>query len=105
MKKISLFIILIACILLSACAGGETKGPVTISYMVWGAPEELEVWQTIVDDFQSANPDIKVNVEVSDWDTYWTKVDTLFAAQTPPDIFAIDAPFYMVWQSSGAVLN
>jgi multiple sugar transport system substrate-binding protein len=105
MKKISLLFILIACILLSACAGGETKGPVTISYMVWGAPEELEVWQTIVDDFQSANPDIKVNVEVSDWDTYWTKLKTLLAANTPPDVFAMDAPLYLDYQSRGVLLN
>lgn len=105
MKKISILFILIACILLSACAGGETKGPVTISYMVWGAPEELEVWQTIVDDFQSANPDIKVNVEVSDWDTYWTKLKTLLAANTPPDVFAMDAPLYLDYQSRGVLLN
>jgi multiple sugar transport system substrate-binding protein len=73
--------------------------------MVWGAPEELEVWQTIVDDFQSANPDIKVNVEVSDWDTYWTKLKTLLAANTPPDVFAMDAPLYLDYQSRGVLLN
>ena len=79
--------------------------PVEITYMMWGAPEELQVWQAIVDDFQAANPNIKVNVDVSDWDSYWTKLNTLFAGGTPPDVFAMDAPLYLDWQSRGVLLN
>jgi multiple sugar transport system substrate-binding protein len=105
MKKIILLTVIISSILLTACANNKSNEPVTISYMVWGAPEELEVWQTIVDEFQVANPNIKVNVEVSDWDTYWTKLKTLLAANTPPDVFAMDAPLYLDYQSRGVLLN
>jgi multiple sugar transport system substrate-binding protein len=105
MKKIILLTLLILSILLTGCAGKKSNEPVTISYMVWGAPEELEVWQTIVDEFQAVNPNIKVNVEVSDWDTYWTKLKTLLAANTPPDVFAMDAPLYLDYQSRGVLLN
>jgi len=79
--------------------------PVEISYMMWGDPQELKVWQQIVDEFQAANPNIKVNVEVSDWDSYWDKLQTLFAADTPPDVFAMDAPLYPDWASRGVLLN
>jgi multiple sugar transport system substrate-binding protein len=105
MKRLGLIIVLIASIALSACGGGAAKGPVTISFMAWGAPEELAVWQQIVDDFQAANPNIKVSVEVSDWDSYWTKLKTLLAANTPPDVFAMDAPLYLDYQSRGQLLN
>jgi multiple sugar transport system substrate-binding protein len=105
MKKLTLLILLVASMILSACGGGGTNGPVTISYMVWGAPEELAVWQQIVDDFQAGNPNIKVNVEVSDWDSYWEKLKTLLAASTPPDVFAMDAPLYLDYQSRGVLLN
>lgn len=105
MKRLSLIIVLITSIVLSACGGGAAKGPVTISFMAWGAPEELAVWQQIVDDFQAANPKIKVSVEVSDWDSYWTKLKTLLAANTPPDVFAMDAPLYLDYQSRGQLLN
>jgi multiple sugar transport system substrate-binding protein len=105
MKKPVLVFMLIASILFTACGGGAAKGPVTISFMAWGAPEELAVWQQIVDDFQAANPNIKVNVEVSDWDSYWTKLKTLLAANTPPDVFAMDAPLYLDYQSRGQLLN
>jgi multiple sugar transport system substrate-binding protein len=105
MKKLTLLVVLIASILLTACGGGATKGPVTISYMVWGAPEELAVWQQIVNDFEAANPNIKVSVEVSDWDSYWEKLKTLLAANTPPDVFAMDAPLYLDYQTRGVLLN
>ena len=73
--------------------------------MMWGDPEELKVWQQIVDDFQAKNPNITVKVDVSDWDSYWTKLKTLYAGGTPPDVFAMDAPLYPDWVSRGALLN
>lgn len=108
MKK-SFLVLMIAAMLLTACgAGGKTNapaGPVEISFMAWGAPEELAVWQTIADDFHTANPNITVKMDVSDWDSYWTKLNTLFAANTPPDVFAMDAPLYLDWQSRGVLLD
>lgn len=117
LRKVSAILILFV-LLLGACgapasapaqpAGGEeveSAATTEISYMLWGSPEELAVWQTIVDEFQKANPDIKVNVDVSDWDSYWNKLQTLFAGGTPPDVFAMDAPLYPDWQSRGVLLN
>lgn len=78
---------------------------VKITFMAWGEPEELAVWQQIADEFQAANPNITVKMDVSDWDSYWTKLDTLFAGGTPPDVFAMDAPMFLDWQSRGVLLN
>ena len=73
--------------------------------MAWGAPEELAVWQKIADEFHAANTSITVKMDVSDWESYWTKLDTLFAGGTPPDVFAMDAPLYLDWQSRDVLLN
>ena len=78
---------------------------VEITFMAWGAPEELAVWQKIADEFHAANPNITVKMDVSEWDSYWTKLDTLFAGGAPPDVFAMDAPMYLDWQSRGVLLN
>lgn len=119
MKKL-LFALLVASLLLAACASTPaattpaTSAPAAteasaksteITFMMWGAPEELTVWQAVVDDFHKANPGITVNVDVSDWDSYWTKLNTLIAGGTPPDVFAMDAPLFLDWQSRGALLN
>jgi len=108
-KRFSLIpgLLVIASMVLSACGGGgsSSEGPAEITFMMWGAPEELTVWQAVVDDFQRANSNITVKVDVSDWDSYWTKLNTLIAGNTPPDVFAMDAPLYLDWQSRGALLN
>jgi multiple sugar transport system substrate-binding protein len=101
-----LFLVVIASLLVAGCGGAQpAAGPVEITFMMWGAPEELAVWQKVVDDFQAANTNITVKVDVSDWDSYWTKLNTLIAGGTPPDLFAMDAPLYLDWQSRGALLN
>jgi multiple sugar transport system substrate-binding protein len=79
--------------------------PVEITYMLWGSPEELAVWQKIVDEFQATDPNIKVNVDVSDWESYWNKLKTLYAGGTPPDVFAMDGPLYPDWVSRDVLLN
>lgn len=76
-----------------------------ITYMMWGSPEELAVWEQIVADFEVAHPDIQVKVDVSDWDSYWEKLKTLYAGGTPPDVFAMDGPLYPDWVSRGVLLN
>src|SRR5512140_2092065 len=108
MKKL-LFVLVTVSLLLAACGGAKppaaVSGPVTISMMMWGDPAELDVWNQIVTDFHQAQPNITVKVEVSDWDSYWTKVKTMLSAGTPPDVFAMDAPLYLDYQRRGVLLN
>lgn len=105
MKRL-MFVFVIVSLLLTACASTATEAaPVEITFTMWGAPEELAVWQKVVDDFHAAKPNITVKVDVSDWDSYWTKLNTLIAGGTPPDVFAMDAPLFLDWQNRGALLN
>jgi multiple sugar transport system substrate-binding protein len=108
MKKL-LFVLVTASLVLAACGGAKAPaasiGPAEITMMMWGDPAELDVWNQIVADFHQANPNITVKVEVSDWDSYWTKLKTMLSAGTPPDVFAMDAPLYLDYQSRGVLLN
>lgn len=90
-----------ALILCASMAQAETQ----VTYLLWGSPEEGKVWKTIADSFHAAHPDITVNVEVADWDSYWEKLRVQMAGGTPPDIFAMDAPLFPDWQSRGVLLN
>jgi multiple sugar transport system substrate-binding protein len=121
MLKKLVYALLVTVLLLSACAPAAmppTAAPATsapasaapaaaveITYMMWGSPEELAVWQKIVDDFQAINPNIKVKVDVADWTGYWEKLKTLYAGNTPPDVFAMDGPLFPDWQTRGVLLN
>lgn len=114
MKKVLFSVAMVAILLMTACGGekaadsasaGSASGPVTITFSAWGAPAELEVWNKIIANFEADNPNIKVNVEVSDWDSYWEKLKTQLAANTPPDVFAMDAPLFLDYQSRGVLAN
>ncbi len=84
---------------------GAANAATEIKYQFWGSPAEADVWNKVAKAFEAAHPDIKVVVEVSDWDAYWEKLRVLTAGGTPPDVFAMDAPLYPDWQSRGALLN
>ena len=76
-----------------------------ITYLMWGSPQEADAWKVVVKGFEALNPDIKVTVEVADWDSYWEKLRVQMAGGTPPDVFAMDAPLYRDWQSRNVLLN
>jgi len=112
MKRLVSSVLVVAAIALSACGGKPPTqapaaggAPVELTFMMWGAPEELAVWNEIVKDFQAQKPNITVKVEVSDWEAYWEKLKTMLAASTPPDLFAMDAPLYLDYQSRGVLKN
>ena len=90
----------------SACGGATaSKAATTIEYSIWGDPAELASQQAIVDAFHAANPDITVKVTVSDWDAYWTKLETGLAGGAAPDVFAMDGPLFHDYQSRDVLLD
>ncbi|MEO5918387.1 MAG: sugar ABC transporter substrate-binding protein [Candidatus Limnocylindrales bacterium] len=82
------------------------QGPeATISYSIWGDPAEITNQQAIVDSFHAANPKITVKVTVSDWDTYWDKLQTGIAGGDAPDVFAMDGPLFPDYQTRDVLLD
>ena len=90
----------------AAAACGSYAGPAaTISFAMWGDTTELANQQKIVDAFQAMNPNIKVKVTVSDWDSYWPKLQTDLAAGNAPDVFLMDGPLYPDYQTRDQLLD
>ncbi len=96
---------LIAATSFLALSAGLAQAETNLTYMMWGDPPEIAVWEQLVSDFEAANPDIHVKVEVTDWDSYWDKLRIQTVGGDAPDIFAMDAPIYPDWQSRGTLLN
>jgi len=89
----------------AATCGHYTGPAATISYAIWGDTTELANQQKIVDKFMSIDPSIKVNVTVSDWDTYWDKLQTSLAGGNAPDVFLMDGPLYPDYQTRDQLLD
>ena len=84
---------------------GTPAPDATISYSIWGDPAEIKNQQAIVDAFHVANPKITVKVTVSDWDTYWDKLQTGIAGGDAPDVFAMDGPLFPDYQGRDVLLD
>jgi multiple sugar transport system substrate-binding protein len=84
---------------------GYTGPPATITYSIWGDPQEIASQTAIADAFTAANPNITVNVDVSDWDAYWDKLQTGLAGGAAPDVFAMDGPLFPDYQSRDVLLD
>ena len=84
---------------------GYTGPEATISYSIWGDPTEIKNQQAIVDAFHAANPKITVNVDVSDWEPYWDKLQTSIAGGDAPDVFAMDGPLFPDYQGRDVLLD
>jgi multiple sugar transport system substrate-binding protein len=75
--------------LTAACGSGggsSSNGSVTLNYMIWDAGEK-PAYQKSIDQFESAHPNIKVNVQVVAWAQYWSKLQTSAAGGDMPDLF------------------
>jgi ABC-type sugar transport system, periplasmic component len=84
MKKKSLAAIALA-LAVALCAGAQgLKG--TVSFMGWGDEPERVMYEQVFKDFEAKNPGVKVNYIFTP-DDYYTKLQTMIAGGTAPDLF------------------
>lgn len=67
--------------------GGQTLDLLVPSY----SDATKQLWEGIIDDFESENPDIKVRLEVQSWDNINDVIRTKVQSNDAPDILNIDA--------------
>ena len=89
----------------AATDAGYTGPEAEITYSIWGDPSEIKNQQAIVDAFHAVNPKITVKVDVSDWDTYWDKLQTGIVGGNAPDVFAMDGPLFPDYQTRDVLLD
>ncbi len=102
-----------ATLLLAGCAGpGDAGGdapqtaPVgkdtaaTLTYAVWDQNQVAAI-KANLEGFNEQYPKIKVNVDVTPWGTYWTKLQTEASSNTLPDLFWMNGPNFQLYASNG----
>lgn len=71
---------------LAACRGEGDEEPV--SFMISGAPEELEAYETLVDQFMESHDGIQVElIYVASGGEFRERLATMFSGNQPPDVF------------------
>ncbi|MBM7570681.1 ABC transporter substrate-binding protein [Aquibacillus albus] len=85
-------------------SGVNDDGKLELSISTWGLPDEVEVFEQLIANFEEDNPDMEVNIVHIPQD-YAGKMNTMLAGGTAPDvIFTSDGDFGR-WVSAGQFLN
>ncbi len=78
----------------------------TITYFTFSAaPDHLKDLDQMIAAFTAANPGIAVKVETAPFDQYFTKLQTLIAGGTPPDVFELNYENFVSYASKGVLLD
>lgn len=92
---------------LSGCSGsgsgsGSSGGKATITYGVWDVTQ-APVMKQLAAEFHKQNPNITVQVQVTPWDSYWTKLKTSATGGSAPDTFWMNDANFEQYASGGAI--
>jgi multiple sugar transport system substrate-binding protein len=84
--------------------GGAALGQ-TINYFSFTAgADQIDALEHLIDVFEEENPGITVNYTTADFGSYFTKLQTDFAAGNAPDVFELNYENFVTFASRGTLL-
>ncbi len=72
---------------LTACGGGKSRdGKTHLTFQIWDVAQR-DGMQAVCDAYTAQNPDVVIEVQVTSWSEYWTKLEASAISNQMPDIF------------------
>ena len=95
--------------LTAACSSPSSNqpedGPVEIRFSWWGNASRAELTNKAIQEFEAANPNIKVKPEYGDISGYFDKLATQVAANDAPDVITMGGAYPAEYANRGALLD
>jgi multiple sugar transport system substrate-binding protein len=102
MARTLIRIVAIAALALAAGCQSDDRGPVR--FLVFGDPEELAAYRTLVGAYEKGDSSADVQlVEASDRSDLIARLSTSIAGGSPPDLFLMNYRFYGQFAAKGAI--
>ncbi len=100
MKKL-LSLITVFIVILAGCGGSSgDDDDKTISFAYWD-----DIWtpafEEIAKEFESQNPGVTIDLQVTPYSSYWTKLDTIASTGDGPDVFIMNVPNIEKYSETG----
>lgn len=70
---------------LSAC-GSSTSSKPFMTFQIWDTAQKAGM-ESLVKAYEKSNPNVDIQVQVTNWDEYWTKLEAAATSNSMPDIF------------------
>lgn len=81
---------ILSLVLVLGCVSFASAEETTIRMTWWGSQTRHDLTMAAVNKFMEKYPEIKVEVEYTDWGGYWSKLATQVAGGVEPDVIAMD---------------
>lgn len=86
----------------SSESGGDSDEQVTLTYAIWDQAQAAAMKQ-IIQEFHTQHPNITVQVQVTPWESYWTKLQTSVTAGSGPDVFWMTMVYAQYYAIGGGI--
>lgn len=112
LKKVFAFVLclMMSVTLLVGCGDSESadpsakgEGPVTLTFGLWNKSQE-PVMRQIADAYEKENPNVKIDIQLTPWGQYWTKLEAAATGEVLPDIFWMNGPNIVKYASNGMLM-
>lgn len=81
-----LLLVLILTLLMTITGCGASDGKTHLTFQIWDVAQR-DGMQAICDAYTAQHPDVVIEVQVTSWSEYWTKLEAAAESNTMPDIF------------------
>ena len=72
---------------LTACGGsGDSKESGKLVFQIWDAGQKAGM-EKLASTYMEEHPNVKIEVQATGWDEYWTKLEASATSNSMPDIF------------------
>lgn len=78
--------------------------PIVVRHALWDSAQK-SMYQQCANDFERANPNVRIRIQQSGWDEYWSALSTGFVAGTAPDVFTNHLTKFADQVSNGVLLD
>ncbi|MDD6612737.1 MAG: sugar ABC transporter substrate-binding protein [Clostridiales bacterium] len=83
-------------------SGGSSNGNLTMQ--IWDKSQE-DAMQALADKYHEENPDVTIEIQVTSWDEYWTKLEASAKSKTMPDIFWMHTNQILTYADAGMLAD
>ena len=106
MRKIAsiLALVLVAALALSFTGCGSKSSDGTITMQIWDTAQR-DGMQALADAYHEVNPDVTVEIQVTSWDEYWTKLEAAATSNTLPDVFWMHTNYILQYADNGMLAD
>lgn len=105
LKKYLFILSVVMLIVVTGCSseeGTSADGKTTIRYGYWDKKQQ-DMMESLIEEFNKDNPNIKVELELTPYDQYFTKLNASASGKNLPDVFWMNGPNFVKYAANDMI--